>query len=278
MERKNNGIVTGIRDGRYILLGALFLIFMGFSAVTASAQPTDDQGVPLNTLSQTEKDAGWVLLWDGKTANGWRGANMDHFPEHGWLMQDGVLTVLESGGAESEGGGDIITDKLYSNFDLRLEFKITPGANSGVKYFVFPNQPQHTGSAIGLEYQVLDDQRHPDAKMGVGGNRTVSSLYDLIPAEGKHVNPPGEWNSARIVARGGHVEHWLNGKKVVEYDRFSQAFRALIQKSKYAHYENFGQIPAGHILLQDHGNRVSFRNIKMRVLQAPMTLDSPSTN
>lgn len=269
MEQKNNRYAAGMRKAHFLLLGAAFLISMGFSAVTANAQPKDDQGVPLNTLSQGEKDVGWVLLWDGKTADGWRGANMDHFPDHGWVMKDGVLTVLASNGNEMGGGGDIITDKLYSNFDLRLEFNITPGANSGIKYFVFPNQPNHQGSAIGLEYQVLDDQRHPDAKKGVGGNRTVSSLYDLIPAEGKHVNPPGQWNSARIVVRGGHVEHWLNGKKVVEYDRFSQAFRALIQKSKYAHYKNFGQIPAGHILLQDHGNRVSYRNIMIRVLEPP---------
>jgi len=247
-------------------LGAALVLFGVLAPLSLTGQPADENGMPLNVLTQAEKNAGWILLWDGNTPARWRGANLDHFPEVGWEMKDGVLTVAESGGAESEHGGDIITKKLYGDFELSLEFKLTPGANSGIKYFVFPRQPDHTGSAIGLEYQLLDDERHPDAKAGVGGNRTVSSLYDLIPAEGKHASPVGEWNSARIVAKGSLVEHWLNGKRVVRYDRHSQAFRALIQKSKYARYAEFGQIPEGHILLQDHGNRVSFRNIKVREL------------
>jgi len=240
----------------------LIILFAGL----AGAQPMDKQGMPLNKLTEAEKSAGWQLLWDGATSQGWRGARLDKFPEYGWEMQNGELTVMESGGAESRHGGDIITEKLYGNFELSLEFKLTPGANSGIKYFVFPKQPDQPGSAIGLEYQVLDDAKHSDAKKGVEGNRTVASLYDLIPAENKKVKPIGEWNHARILVKGGHVEHWLNGVKVVEYDRHSQAFRALIKKSKYAKYENFGQIPAGHILLQDHGNRVSYRNIKIREL------------
>lgn len=243
----------------------IVLLIAGFCTIAVAGQPLDNNGVPINTLSNAEQQAGWQLLWDGSTTNGWHGARLADFPKVGWEIKDGVLTVLESGGAEAAHGGDIVTDKLYDAFELTLEFKITPGANSGVKYFVFPKTPNTKGSAIGLEYQVLDDARHPDAKKGVGGNRTVSSLYDLIPAEGKSVNPPGEWNQARIVAKAnGDVEHWLNGVRVVSYNRFSQAFRALIQKSKYAHYENFGQIPKGHILLQDHGNTVSYRNIKIR--------------
>jgi len=243
----------------------VFLLITGFCTVAAAGQLLDKNGVPVNTLSNAEQLAGWQLLWDGTTTNGWHGARLESFPKVGWEINDGVLTVLESGGAEAAHGGDIVTDKLYGAFELTLEFKITPGANSGVKYFVFPKTPNTKGSAIGLEYQVLDDEKHPDAKKGVGGNRTVSSLYDLIPAEGKSVNPPGEWNQARIVAKAnGDVEHWLNGARVVSYNRFSQAFRALVQKSKYNHYDNFGQIPKGHILLQDHGNRVSYRNIKIR--------------
>ncbi|MBX2817790.1 MAG: DUF1080 domain-containing protein [Saprospiraceae bacterium] len=224
-----------------------------------------------NHLTETEKRQGWRLLWDGKSTDGWRGAKLDHFPESGWQMEDGVLTVLESGGAESTNGGDIVTKKTYSNFELVVDFKITEGANSGIKYFVDPELNKGSGSAIGLEFQILDDKNHPDAKMGVGGNRTVGSLYDLIRAESLTPGMPGpkrfsanNWNRARIVVKGGKVEHWLNNIHVVEFDRHSQIFRALVEKSKYAKWEKFGQLPAGHILLQDHGNTVHFRNIKIR--------------
>jgi hypothetical protein len=221
---------------------------------------------PHNTLTAAEKKAGWQLLWDGKTTNGWRGAYMDKFPEFGWIIDNGVLNVEASGGAESRHGGDIITVKQYSDFELTLEFKLTEGANSGLKYFVSERHDQPAGSAIGLEFQILDDDKHPDAKKGVGGNRTVGSLYDLIPAENKQVNPVGEWNLARLVSKGSHVEHWLNGMKVVEYERGSQIFRALVQKSKYARWDRFGEDEKGHILLQDHGDAVYYRNIKIREL------------
>ncbi len=232
----------------------------------------DDQGIKQistipNSLTDQEKASGWKLLWDGKTSSGWRGANADKFPEGGWEMKDGVLTVLESGGGESTNGGDIVTNELYTNFELSLEFMLSQGANSGIKYNVTGGQNKGQGSAIGLEYQLLDDAEHPDAANGVGGNRTIASLYDLIPAlETKKVNRPGQWNKARIIVAGSHVEHWLNGDKVVEYERGTQLYRALVQKSKYARYPNFGEHPKGHILLQDHGNRVSFRNIKIRVI------------
>ncbi|MEA1876159.1 MAG: DUF1080 domain-containing protein, partial [Bacteroidota bacterium] len=141
------------------------------------------------------------------------------------------------------------------------------GANSGIKYFVTEGQNKGVGSAIGLEFQLLDDKSHPDANNGVGGNRTISSLYDLIPAlETKKVNRPGQWNHARIVVNGQHVEHWLNKQMVLEYNRGTQIFRALVQKSKYAKYPDFGEHKQGHILLQDHGNTVSFKNIKIREL------------
>jgi len=218
-----------------------------------------------NYLTDQEKKAGWELLWDGKSSEGWIGANKDNFPEAGWQMKDGVLSVLESGGGESVHGGDIVTTKKYASFELSLDFKLTEGANSGVKYVVSGGQNKGQGSAIGLEFQLLDDAKHPDAKNGVGGNRTVSSLYDLIPAlETKKVNKPGQWNHARILVDGNHIEHWLNGEKVVEFERGNQIYKALIQKSKYANYPNFGEHKMGHILLQDHGNTVSFKNIKIR--------------
>jgi hypothetical protein len=233
---------------------------------------------PPNTLSEAEQAAGWKLLWDGKTTTGWRGAKSDSFPTKGWEVKDGVLTVLATGGAESAAGGDIITRERYSQFELVLDFKITAGANSGIKYFCQPNldpitgtgAAAATGSAIGLEYQILDDVRHPDAKAGRDGNRTIASLYDLMPAAtSKQTNPIGEWNTARVLVLGNHVEHWLNGQKVLEYERSSPAFRDLVAKSKYQKIPGFGEWADGHILLQDHGDRVSFRNIKLRVPTNP---------
>jgi hypothetical protein len=233
---------------------------------------------PPNTLSEAEQAAGWKLLWDGKTTTGWRGAKSDSFPAKGWEVKDGVLTVLATGGAESAAGGDIITRERYSQFELVLDFKITAGANSGIKYFCQPNldpitgtgAAAATGSAIGLEYQILDDVRHPDAKAGRDGNRTIASLYDLMPAAtSKQTNPIGEWNTARVLVQGNHVEHWLNGQKVLAYERSSPAFRDLVAKSKYQKIPGFGEWADGHILLQDHGDRVSFRNIKLRVPTNP---------
>lgn len=226
----------------------------------------------VNELTEHEKRLGWRLLWDGRTTNGWRRANDTGFPEEGWVIEDGILTVMESGGAESRNGGDIVTEQEFADFELELEFRITEGANSGIKYFVVEGLNTGVGSAIGLEFQILDDQRHPDARMGVEGNRTLGSLYDLIradnlsepPGRSKRVNRPGEWNKARLVVRGGHVEHWLNNIKVVEFDRHSQVYRALVAYSKYAKWDGFGEAPSGHLLLQDHGNRVSFRSIKVR--------------
>ncbi len=223
-----------------------------------------------NNLTDDEKRTGWRLLWDGQTTNGWRGAKLNKFPDKGWEMKDGILSVLSSGGAESRNGGDIVTEDSFSDFELSVDFKISEGANSGIKYFVDSELNKGEGSAIGMEFQVLDDKAHPDAKQGKNGNRMVGSLYDLIRAEntdssrGKNFKGVDKWNNARIVVKGGQVEHWLNQIKVVEFDRFSQMFKALVEKSKYEKWENFGRIPEGLILLQDHGDQVSFKSIKIR--------------
>ena len=216
-----------------------------------------------NQLSKDDIKDGWQLLFDGKTTSGWRGAHKENFPDKGWHTENGELIVEAANGAESGNGGDIVTLEEFDNFEFELDFKITKGANSGIKYFV--TEKYHPeGSAIGLEYQILDDKNHPDAKLGVNGNRTVASLYDLIPAKKDKKFYPDNWNHTRIVSKGNHVEHWLNGEKVVEYERNNQMFDALVAYSKYKDYEGFGNWAKGHILLQDHGNEVHFRNIKIR--------------
>ena len=243
--------------------------------LAANATPRDPEVVQIsflvNQLTDYEKRQGWRLLWDGKTSTGWHGAKLDHFPAEGWTMKDGVLTVESTEGGESTGPGDIVTTESFGNFEFEFEFRITKGANSGVKYFVDPELNKGPGSAIGCEFQVLDDKVHPDAKMGVKGNRTLGSLYDLITAENlstkgraKQFKGVGQWNQGRLVSHNGHVEHWLNGEKIIEFDRYSQIFRALVAYSKYKDWPNFCQQPEGRLLLQDHGNEVSYRSIKVR--------------
>ncbi len=219
-----------------------------------------------NALSPREKAEGWQLLWDGKTSEGWRGARLNIFPEKGWTIKDGVLTVEKGNGGESTNGGDIVTTKKYRNFMLSVDFQITQGANSGIKYFVDPGMNKGAGSAIGCEFQILDDLRHPDAKLGVKGNRKLGSLYDLIPAPEQKPFDINRFNTALVIVRGKHVEHWLNGVKLLEYDRDSQQWNALVAYSKYRDWPNFGNAAEGHILLQDHGDEVRFKNIKIKEL------------
>ena len=220
-----------------------------------------------NTISEREAKEGWKLLFDGKTTNGWRGAKLDKFPAKGWVVENGILKVLAGNGGESTNGGDIVTTRTYRNFILKVDFKITKGANSGIKYFVDPSMNKGAGSAIGCEFQILDDLRHPDAKLGVKGNRKLGSLYDLIPAPANKPFDINKFNTAMIVVRGNHVEHWLNGVKLLEYERNNQEWNALVAYSKYKNWPNFGNFTDANILLQDHGNEVWFKNVKILELQ-----------
>lgn len=223
-----------------------------------------------NQLTVEEKRKGWRLLWDGKTSKGWKGAKMDSFPKQGINIEDGTIHFLAHNTRENpNGAGDIITEEVFSNFELELDFLIQKGGNSGVKYFV--GDSENTNN-IGLEFQILDNA-HSDFNEGVGGNRTMASLYDLIAANNLseknrndiRANSAGSWNKARLVVKGGRVEHWINNIKVVTYDRFSQIFKNLIQKSKYAEYSGFGMAIKGRVLLQDHHpGDIKFKNIKIR--------------
>lgn len=264
-----------INQPHIYIVGALALMTTICLSTGAKAQDPIDTGAKPNTLTSAEKAAGWTLLWDGKTMDGWRSPRSDEFPHQGWLIKDGLLSTKENGGEEAADGGDIITRKAYKNFELKVDFKITPGANSGIKIFVQPNlvpitktgEKAAVGSAIGMEFQILDDKLHPDATLGHDGDRTIGSLYDLIAApKDKKVMPIGQWNQAHILSQGNHVTFFLNGVKTVEFERGSAEFRKQVAASKYHNIPDFGEWPEGHILLQEHGNQVFFRNVKLREL------------
>jgi hypothetical protein len=264
---------------RQTIFSATLFTFVLAAAPLAMAQATAcgaGAATAATPLTSKEKAEGWTMLWDGSSTDAWRGVKSEAFPRQGWKSCGGELTVMGKGGEESQGGGDIVTRKRYADFELTLDARITPGANSGVKIFTQPNlapidkvtgKAAAVGSAIGLEFQVLDDQRHPDAKLGRDGNRTIGSLYDLIPApHNKKPAPVGEWNHLRIRSKGRHVTFWLNDGKTVEFERGSPALRAAVAASKFRDIPGFGEWADGHILLQDHGDQVSFRNIRIREL------------
>lgn len=214
-----------------------------------------------NTLTEQEREEGWQLLFDGATSEGWRGYDEEDFPERGWTTDDGMLTIHAG-----EGGGDIITTGQYADFELKLEWRVEEAGNSGVFYHAIeqPTQPIYWSAP---EMQILDNENHPDATRGEDGNRMAGSLYDLIPAEPQNANPYGEWNSARIVVKGSLVQHWQNGEKVVEYRRWTPEWYEMLRNSKFVDHPEFGDAREGYIGLQDHGDTVNFRNIKIRELE-----------
>ncbi len=237
------------------------LVLAALLAIGALAQSKMDAQM------KSDQKAGWRSLFDGKTLNGWRGFHSQTVPG-GWAVEDGCIKKVKAQGELGQAGGDLITVDQFQNFEFSIEWKLAKGTNSGIKYLVSESLPATGKSAVSFEYQVLDDNNHPDAKLGINGNRTAGSLYDLIPAvKNKKVNPVGEFNQTRIVVRGNHIEHWLNGIKVVEYDRTSDDYKKHLAESKFKNTKGFGEAPKGHILLQDHGDEVWFRNIKIRELK-----------
>ena len=212
-----------------------------------------------NTLSQKEVKQGWQLLFDGINPKQWRSANTTDFPTTGWSIKEGCMV--------SGGGGNLVSREEYGSFDLVWEWKMMDaGGNSGVKYFV----KEERNDALGIEYQMLDDVGHPwmkDGRMFPNDFHTVGAVYELYPPSPKKISKPvGEWNTSRILSSGSHVEHWLNGVKVAEYERGSADFKARIAKSKFREIPGFGLHEKGLLLLQDHGSIVWFRNLKIRKL------------
>ncbi len=244
-----------------------------FPAGGAAVKPAGRQAGtgPVNALTAEEKAGGWKLLFDGRTLTGWRGLGNDSVPARHWIVEDGAIRkiptrdVLRQADGQPAQGGDLMSEEAFPDFELRFEWRISPGGNSGVKYNVSEElslRQAPNRAALGFEYQVLDDLLHPDARNGA--NRTAGALYDLVaPGQGKAVRPAGEWNAARIVFRGGRGEHWLNGVRILDYDLASPDFRSRLAASKYAAIAGFADRRPGHIVLQDHGDGAWFRSLKI---------------
>ena len=235
-------------------LAALVLLPLSCKAQSQPPQPpASSADAPQNILSDAEQAAGWSLLFDGRTTAGWRNYGKQTISD-GWVVQDGALT-------RTGAGGDIITNDEFKNFELSIDWKIEPGGNSGIFYRATEEKDEIYWNAV--EMQVLDDAKHPD---GQNPLQSAGAAYDLYPAPRGHVKPGGEWNSARLVANDNHVEQWLNGFKMAEYELGSTDWNSKVAGSKFRPHPKFGKNAQGHIGLQDHGNIVAYRNIKIRAL------------
>jgi hypothetical protein len=237
----------------YLRLLPILLICFIFSRETTAQQ---------NVLTHKEKADGWVLLFDGKTTNGWRGFKMDGIPKD-WSVVDGCLVCSGSGGGEMS--GDLITVNQYSDFDLYLEWAISPAGNSGILFHILEGDYQST-YATGPEYQLIDDVGYPD-KLEEWQQTGANYAMNTADKTNKKLMPVGEFNSSEIKVENGHVTHWLNGKKIVEYTLWTDDWYKQVSESKWKDYPGYGLAKKGHIGLQDHGSFVKFRNIKLKKLE-----------
>ena len=232
--------------------------YMGLAVAIAALMTVSPAG------NEAIQQDGWTNLFDGTSLKGWRGYKKPDATGTRWKVENGMLTVGQAEGKDTRGQLDLITTATYDNFELAWEWKVAPGGNSGVKYFVLEDRD----AAIGHEYQIIDDQQHADAK--IGPHRQTAAFYDVLPAANRPLKPAGEFNQSRVVVRGRSVEHWLNGTRVLQYELSSPALQAAIDKSKFKGIERFGKPQKGHILLQDHGNQVWYRNVRIKA-SAPST-------
>jgi len=243
----------------------LLILFVFILFVITSCAPKNE--TTLNALTQKEKETGWVLLFDGKTSDGWRGYNKTNFPAD-WNIEDGTIHLKGSGNGEagSVNGGDLIYGKKFTNFHLKLEWKISNGGNSGI-FYLAQEIPGKEIWRTAPEFQLLDNDRHPDALLGKDGNRQAGSLYDLIPANPQNTKPAGEWNSAEILVYQGTVIHFQNGQKILEYHLWTPEWNELVKNSKFPTYNpDWAKVAKeGYIGLQDHGNDVWVRNVRIQV-------------
>jgi cytochrome c len=248
---------------RYLFIAvASALLLIAISSSSDLSPLLANQSAQENTLTNEEKKAGWKLLFDGKTTNGWRGYKMQTIPP-GWKVMDGALvrTSGGEGGKGAGGGDDIITVEQYDNFELIVEWKIVPGGNSGVLYRV--TEDAETSWHVGPEVQILDNSKHPTRDK----RQLAGAFYDLYAPSKDVTLPPGQWNKLRLLVDGNRVEHWLNGEKMVEYELNSEDWKARVAASKFKDKPKFAAATRGHICLQDHSDRVEFRNIKIRPLK-----------
>ncbi len=234
------------------LLACVILVLI--NPLMGRVRAAEPSGTTLNELSNVESASGWRLLFDGKTTTGWRSFRKQTFPDKGWLVEDGILKKVAK-----VRGGEIITVDEFADFDFQWEWRIAPKANNGIKYFVSEERAQ----ALGHEYQMIDDSTVTNPK------QSTASFYAVLPPrDHKPLNKPGEWNVSRVLVQGNHVEHWLNGAKVLEYELGSEQVQSAVDESKFKGVKGFGTKSKGHILLTDHGDEAWFRNLKIRELHA----------
>jgi hypothetical protein len=248
--------IAGLNKGRILLF---ICLLYGFTDSTAM-----EGGAAGNRQSRRKGSKGWETLFDGKSLDKWRSISNNTSPSKGWEIKEGKCSVKDH-----QKGQDMITQEAYGDFELVFEFNLTFGANSGIKYLVGKIKNNNTGTMEwnGPEYQIIDDFNHPAVKNHADDKGSTASLYLAYAPENKKLLPAGHWNSGLIIVKGNHIEHWLNGVKVVSCERGTKDFRDRMAATKFKEYDHYGELSEGHIMLTDHeGDPVYFRNIQIKRL------------